>query len=69
MITLLLLKYLKAKARFAWNLLNLVSFLRFNLLVNVNLYSWLDEPIFTQLRGSPIEKQLALFEQKGGGIL
>jgi len=61
MITLLLLKYLKAKAKFNWNLSNLVSFIRFNLLVNVNLFSWLDEPIFTQLRGSPMPNQLFLF--------
>jgi len=61
MITLLLLKYLKAKAKFNWNLSNLVSFIRFNLLVNVNLFSWLDEPIFTQLRASPMSDQLLLF--------
>lgn len=61
MITLLLLKFLKAKAKFNWNLSNLVSFLRFNLLVNVNLFDWLDEPIFTQLRGSPKDEQLTLF--------
>jgi hypothetical protein len=62
MITLLLLKYLKAKAKYEWNLSNLVSFIRFNLLVHVNLYKWLDEPIFTQLRGSPIRDQMTLFD-------
>lgn len=61
MITILLLKYLKARAKFNWNLSNLVSFLRFNLLVTKNLYEWLDEPIFTQLRGSPEDHQLTLF--------
>jgi len=63
MITILLLKYLKAKAKFSWNLSNLVSFLRFNLLVSVNLFDWLDKPLITQMRGSPDDPQLTLFER------
>lgn len=61
MITLLLLKYLKAQARFNWHMSNLVSFIRFNLLVAVNLFAWLNEPIFTRPRGSPQTVQVELF--------
>jgi hypothetical protein len=61
MITLLILKYLKARAAFQWHLSNLVSFLRFNLLVAVDLYSWLDRPIFILTRGSPQHEQLSFF--------
>jgi len=61
MITLLLLKYLKAKARFGWHMSNLVSFIRFNLLVSANLYAWLNEPIFTRARGKPDSVQIDLF--------
>lgn len=61
MITLLLLKYLKMKARFGWHLSNLVSFIRFTLFAHVNLFHWLDEPIFVKIRSGPDEKQLTLF--------
>lgn len=64
MITLLLLKYLKELAKFGWHLSNLVSFLRFNLLVSVHLYKWLDEPIFTRARSPGSSVQLTLFEVK-----
>jgi hypothetical protein len=45
MIAMLLFKYLKEKAKFNWNLSNLVSFLRINLFVKINLYKWLDNPL------------------------
>ena len=61
MITLLLLKYLKARAAYQWHLSNLVSFLRFNLLVAVDLFNWLDQPVFNRLRGSPGQYQLNMF--------
>lgn len=61
MITLLLLKYLKNSSTYPWHLSNLVSFIRFNLLVSVNLVEWINKPIFTKLRGSPENLQLYLF--------
>jgi IS4 transposase len=61
MITLLLLKYLKMKAKFGWHLSNLVSFIRFTLFAHVHLYDWLNEPIFVQIRSGPEENQLTLF--------
>ena len=61
MITLLLLKYLKMKAKFGWHLSNLVSFIRIILFAHVHLYDWLNEPIFVQIRSGPEENQLTLF--------
>jgi len=61
MITLLLLKYLKTKAKFGWHLSNLVSFIRVTLFAHINLYDWLNEPIFVQIRSGPEKYQLTLF--------
>ncbi|MCP3850577.1 MAG: IS4 family transposase, partial [Gammaproteobacteria bacterium] len=44
MITILILKALKAMAKFNWHLSNLVAFIRLNLFVKINLYLWLDKP-------------------------
>jgi hypothetical protein len=44
MITILILKYLKASAKYGWCLSNLVSFLRINLLVKYDLQKILDKP-------------------------
>ena len=44
LITILLLKYLKAIAKYKWHLSNLVSFLRINLFVKISLQNWLDFP-------------------------
>lgn len=61
MMTILLLTYLKNKAKYSWNLSNLVAFLRLNLFVKIDLWKWLDEPLF-----KPPQKgqfgQLKLFE-------
>ena len=66
MITLLLIKYLQAIAKFNWHLSNLVAFMRINLLVAGNLYGWLNDPIFFTLRGSPNDlAQGVLFEDGG----
>lgn len=45
MIAALLFKYLKNKAKFPWHLSNLVTFLRINLFVKINLWTWIDMPI------------------------
>jgi hypothetical protein len=44
LIAMLLIQYLKLKARFGWSLSNLVYFLRMNLLVYRDLWEWLDKP-------------------------
>ena len=40
MIGMLLLPYLKSKAEYKWNLSNLISFLRLNLFVKINLWDY-----------------------------
>jgi len=44
LITILILKALKAQARYPWYLSNLVAFIRLNLFVKVDLHKWLDNP-------------------------
>jgi hypothetical protein len=44
LITILVLKYLKALSQFGWRLSNLVSFIRLNLFVKIDLQKWLDKP-------------------------
>ncbi len=44
LITILVLKALKAMARYTWHLSNLVAFIRLNLFVKVDLRNWLDNP-------------------------
>jgi hypothetical protein len=44
LITILLLKYLKAIAKYSWHLSNLVAFIRLNLFVKIDLQLWLDKP-------------------------
>lgn len=44
MITMLLLKFFKEKAKFNWHLSNLITFIRLNLLVKVGLFDWLNNP-------------------------
>ncbi|MBK8809692.1 MAG: IS4 family transposase [Acidobacteria bacterium] len=47
LITILLLKYLKAKAKYKWHLSNLVAFIRLNMYTKIDLQHWLDDP-FTE---------------------
>lgn len=44
LITILILKALKAMAKFGWHLSNLVAFIRLNLFVKIDLQLWLDKP-------------------------
>jgi len=60
MITILMLKFLKAIAKYSWHLSNLVSFLRLNLFVKISLQKWLDEP-FEKDVGKSTSGQLSLF--------
>lgn len=53
MISILLLNYLKAKAKYKWHLSNLISFLRMNLFVKIDLWKWLDKPIIEKANAPP----------------
>lgn len=44
LITILLLKAMKAMAIYKWHLSNLVAFIRLNIFVKINLQLWLDKP-------------------------
>jgi hypothetical protein len=57
MITILILKALKAMAKYGWHLSNLVAFIRLNLFVKINLQQWVDKP-FEDSELSPHQNQL-----------
>lgn len=44
LITILVLKALKAMAKYSWQLSNLIAFIRLNIFVKINLQNWLDRP-------------------------
>jgi hypothetical protein len=52
LITILILKALKAMAKYNWHLSNLVAFIRLNLFVKIHLQQWLDQP-FEQIKKPP----------------
>ena len=52
LITILILKTLKQKAKYSWYLSNLVAFIRLNLFVKIDLDLWLNEP-FEDTQKSP----------------
>ncbi len=60
MLTILLLKYLKKIAQYAWNLSNLVAFIRLNIFVKISLQKWLDSP-FEEDVGETFNNQICLF--------
>jgi len=62
LISILILKYLKAIAKHNWYLSNLVAFLRINLFVKINLQKWLDEPFLKKEKPPNIGIQGVLFE-------
>lgn len=62
LITILILKALKAMAKYNWHLSNLVAFIRLNLFVKINLQLWLDKPFQEPDVGlSQSQKQGVLF--------
>lgn len=63
LITILLLKALKAMAKYNWCLSNLVAFIRLNLFVKIDLQQWIDNPFVEHIKptsksntGGPILK-------------
>lgn len=61
MITILVLKALKAMAKHKWYLSNLVAFIRLNIFVKVDLQQWLDHPFEEQPPPEPKVVQGVLF--------
>jgi len=61
LITILVLKALKAMAKFGWHLSNLVAFIRLNLFVKIELQLWLDKPFEEHIETDKISPQGVLF--------
>jgi len=61
LITILILKALRAMAKYNWNLSNLVSFIRLNLFVKINLQQWIDRPFEEHVDPPPDFLQGVLF--------
>lgn len=61
LITILVLKALKAMAKFGWHLSNLVAFIRLNLFVKIDLQLWLDKPFEEPPKNHHQTLQRALF--------
>lgn len=61
LITILLLKLMKATAKYGWHLSNLVAFIRLNIFVKIELQKWLDMPFNPPIKPPPIEHQGVLF--------
>ena len=60
LIAMLLLRWLKLKARYAWSLSNLLALLRQQLFVYRDLYQWLDDPFIGPPVVIEMEAQLTL---------
>lgn len=57
MIGMLLIRYLKNTAKYRWNLSNLISFLRMNTFVKIDLWIWVNDP-FKKVRKTPTQNTL-----------
>ena len=54
MIAMLLFRYLKNKAEYRWHLSNLVTFLRINLFVKIDLWKWINKPVMEKANPPPL---------------
>ena len=61
LITILILKYLKAISKYGWRLSNLVAFIRLNLFVKIDLQQWLDKPFDEPPKNTNYATQGVLF--------
>lgn len=61
LITILILKALKAQSQFGWYLSNLVAFIRLNLFVKIDLQLWQDKPFQEHIEPPPKTIQGVLF--------
>ena len=62
LITILVLKYLKAIAKYDWRLSNLVAFIRLNLFVKIDLQKWLNSPFDDPVPRPQTGRQRDLFK-------
>ena len=53
MIAILLINYLKSKAKYKWHLSNLITFLRINLFVKIDLWKWVHNPVIENANARP----------------
>ena len=53
MIAILLIRFLKEKAKYKWHLSNLITFLRINLFVKIDLWKWVDKPVIERANSPP----------------
>lgn len=53
MIAMLLINYLKTKAKYKWHLSNLITFLRINLFVKIELWKWVHNPVIERANSPP----------------
>ncbi|MFT3920157.1 transposase [Cloacibacterium sp.] len=53
LITIIILKALKAQSKFDWYLSNLVAFISLNLFVKIDLQKWLDKPFGEHINPPP----------------
>ena len=60
LIAILLLTYLKIKAKYQWHMSNLITFIRLNLFVKIDLWDWVDKP-FVDKNPKINDRQLLLF--------
>src|SRR5208283_5199244 len=59
LITILLLTYLKTKAKYQWHMSNLITFIRLNLFIKIDLWEWINQPFIRPNKSDCI--QLSLF--------
>ncbi len=62
MMAIFLVHYLKAKAKFKWHLSNLITFLRINLFVKIDLWNWINEPIIVKPNPPPLNTLFSSYE-------
>lgn len=60
LIAILLLSHIKSKAKYPWHLSNLVSFLRLNLFVKIDLWQWANCPLIIPEKPPDESTQLSL---------
>lgn len=48
LIGILLFKYFQKRAKYDWNLSNLVNFIRLNIFVKIDLWKWADDPFIRE---------------------
>jgi IS4 transposase len=61
LITILLLKVMKATAKYGWHMSNLVAFIRLNIFVKIGLQEWLNKPFIDHDKPPPDPHQGVLF--------